>query len=161
MTGSGRRDFYVSIAMVAIFVVLFAWSDRIPDPEGREFPVLVSGTAVLLAALDAFAHSGTRAGRWVATMLGGASGAAAAAEPRRRLPAEALAVAWVAAALGLVIVAGFLVAIPVYVFAYLLFHGRRTLRHSLIAAVATTFAIWLGFEVLLRYDLYGGLPFQG
>jgi Tripartite tricarboxylate transporter TctB family len=154
-----RRNLAVSVATFAIFVALLVWSDHIPDARGREFPVLVSGAAVILAALDVLAHSGTAAGRWVTLVLAGA--APPAPSERRRLPAEAMAVVWVAAALALVIVAGFLVAIPVYVFLYLLLHGRRTLRHSVIAAVATTFGIWLGFEVLLRYELYGGLLFPG
>ncbi len=154
-----RRNLYASIATLAIFAGLFVWSEGIADVRGREFPVLVSGAAVLLGVLDVLAHTGTAAGRWIAAALAG--GTAPAPEPRRRLPAEALAVAWVAAALALVVVAGFLVAIPVYVFAYLILHGKRTLRVSLIAAVATTFGIWLGFEILLRYELYGGMLSAG
>lgn len=154
-----RRNLVVSLVTLAIFVGLFVWSDHIPDPRGREFPVLVSGAAVILCALDVLAHSGTAAGRWVALVLSGAAEPAPARD--RRLSAEALAVIWVGVALALVILLGFLVAIPIYVFGYLLLHGRRTLRHSLIAAVATTFGIWLGFEVLLRYDLYRGMLFGG
>ena len=153
-----RRGLYVSIATLAIFVGLFVWSESIQDVRGREFPVLVSGAAVILSVLDMIAHSGTAAGRWVTLMLAG-GGESSTADPRRRLPVEALAVAWVAAALALVILCGFLVAIPAYVFLYLLLHGHRTLRHSLIAAVATTLGIWLAFEVLLRYDLYRGMLF--
>lgn len=154
-----RRNFAVSLVTLALFAGLYAWSTHIADPRGREFPVLVSGAAVILAALDVLAHSGTRAGHWVSAMLGGT--VAAAARPRRGLGREVLAVGWIAVALGLVILLGFLVAVPAYVFAYLLLHGRRTLRHSLIAAVGTTFFIWLGFEILLRYDLYRGMLFGG
>jgi Tripartite tricarboxylate transporter TctB family len=153
-----RRNLLVSLAALALFVALFLWSQTIPNASGRQFPMLVSGTAILLCALDVAAHSGTALGRRIALVLSGSL--AGPPERNYRVAREALAVLWVAIALGLVLLLGFLMAMPIYVLGYLLLHARRSLRHSLIAAFATTLGIWFAFEVLLRYDLYRGLLFS-
>jgi hypothetical protein len=46
------------------------------------------------------------------------------------------------------------------VLGYSLLHARRNLRQSVIAAIAVTIAIWVGFELLLNYELYPGLLFD-
>lgn len=154
-----RRNLLVSLVTFALFVALFRWSERIPNASGREFPVLVSGAAILLCALDVLTHTGTALGRRVALILSGSD--LLPPVRTRRVTREALAILWVAIALGLVLLVGFLLAVPIYVLGYLLLHARRSLRHSLIGAIFTTLGIWFAFEVLLRYDLYRGMLFSG
>jgi hypothetical protein len=155
MLSSQRKDLLVAIAVLAMFVGLFVWSEHIPHPEGREFPVLVSGAAVVLCLLDVVAHTDTAIGRSVALIL---SGEAARSDrgPAHGWRSEAVAIAWIAGATALMVLAGFLVAIPVYVFAYMVLNAHRTVRGGAIAAIAITICIWVGFELLLSYELYRG-----
>jgi Tripartite tricarboxylate transporter TctB family len=154
-----RRNLLVALVTLALFVALFLWSQYIPTISGRQFPMLVSGAAILLCALDVIAHSGTALGRRIALVLSGSL--ATPPERSHRVAREALAILWVAIALVLVLLLGFLIAMPIYVLGYLLLHARRSPRHSLIGAIATTLGIWFAFEVLLRYDLYRGMLFSG
>ena len=155
MLSSQRKDLLVAIAVFVGFVGMLIWSEHITHPEGREFPVLVSGAAVVLCLLDVIAHTDTALGRSVALVLSGEA-ARSAGDPGHGLPAEAIAIAWIAGATALMVLVGFLVAIPVYVFAYMVLYAHRTVRDGAIAAFATTICIWAGFEVLLRYELYRG-----
>ena len=72
---------------------------------------------------------------------------------------ELIVMLWIVAATTLMVLFGFVVGIPAFVFGYSILHARRTLRQSAIAAIATVFAIWIGFELLLNYELYPGLLF--
>lgn len=155
-----RRDLYVSLVVFAMMVGLLIWSYQL-DPRGRTMPLLAAWAGVVISALDAIGRTDTRTGRWIGMILSdrldmqkGKLG------PVRRLPVELLACLWMVIGIGLVVMFGFLLAIPVYVFAYMLIYGGRSLRQSGITAVVTTGLIWLMFEVMLRYDLYRGILFE-
>jgi hypothetical protein len=153
MQSQTRQDLVVSLVVLAFFIGMLVWSEQIPDPRGRHFPVLVSATAVVLCIVDMIAHTDTGIGRAIATVLSGTLEHPIHAHPLRR---EVVAIAWIVGATALVLLAGFLVGIPVYVLGYML-HAGRTFRNAAITALATTAFIWIGFEVLLNYDLYRGL----
>jgi len=153
-----QRDLAVSTGVLVFFVVVLVWTYRFPEARGREFPALVSMAAIVLCLIDLVAHTDTAIGQWLTAVLSGSL----------RLPAgamtfgvrrEAVAILWIAAATALMVLAGFLAGIPVYVFCYMVLHARRPLRQGAIAALATTTVIWLAFELLLRYDLYRGVLF--
>jgi hypothetical protein len=156
MPSTARQDLLVAVAVLAGSVAMLVWSEYIPHPRGREFPILVSGTAVVLCLLDVIAHTDTAIGRSIARILsGGADGSARTAAHGPRV--EAIATAWIAAATALIVLAGFLVAIPVYMFSYMVLYAHRSVRDGAIAALATTVCIWAGFELLLSYELYRGV----
>jgi hypothetical protein len=155
MLSAERKDLLVAIAVLALFVGLLVWSEYIPHPEGREFPVLVSSAAVVLCLLDVVAHTDTAIGRAVALILSGEA-ARSGRGAGHGLRAEAIAIAWIAGATALMVLVGFLVAIPIYVFCYMVVYARRSVSDGAIAALATTICIWAGFELLLSYDLYRG-----
>lgn len=155
-----RRNLIVAIAVLALFVGMLVWSQSIPDVRGREFPTLVSASAAVLCILDVIAHTDTAIGRSLAFMLSGDLEASEAA-PAQRFSLEAMAIAWIAGATALIVLAGFLIAIPVYVFGYMVLYARRSPRDGAIAALATTVCIWGGFELLLSYELYRGVLAPG
>ena len=156
MPSRTRQDLFVTIAVLALFLGMLAWSQSIPDVRGREFPMLVSSAAIVLCLLDVLAHTDTAAGRAIALLLSGA--ADHSERPAAHTVArEAMAVGWIAAAMALIVLAGFLVALPVYVFGYMLLYAGRTVRAGAITALATTVCIWVGFELLLSYELYRGV----
>jgi hypothetical protein len=72
-----------------------------------------------------------------------------------------LAIGWVAGYIVLLYFVGFLIATPIYVLFYMIFHGGHSIRDSVLVSVGTTLAIWLTFEVLFKYPLYPGSLFGG
>jgi len=153
-----QRDLAVSAGVLVFFVVVLVWTYRFPEARGREFPALVSMAAIVLCLIDLVAHTDTAIGQWLTAVLSGSLRLLAGAMTfgvRR----EAVAILWIAAATALMVLAGFLAGIPVYVFCYMVLQARRPLRQGAIAALATTTAIWLAFELLLSYDLYRGVLF--
>jgi hypothetical protein len=148
----------VSIGVLVFFVVVLVWTFRFPESRGQEFPALVSVTAIVLCLIDMVTHTDTAAGRRLAAVLSGSIRPTASAMTRgvRR---ETIAILWIAGATAVMVLAGFLVGIPVYVFCYMVLHARRPVRQGVIAALVTTGAIWLAFELLLSYQLFRGVLF--
>jgi Tripartite tricarboxylate transporter TctB family len=70
-------------------------------------------------------------------------------------------IAWVVGYVVLLYFVGFLIATPIYMFLYLLFHGGHNLRNSVLVTAGTTLLIWLTFEVAFKYPLYPGVLFGG
>ena len=159
MTLSPRqRNLAVACIVLGFFVVMFLWSEQIKDVRGREFPLLVSGAGIVLAMLDVISHTETNIGSRIGLALSGPahmSDDGFVAGIRR----EIVVMLWIVTAAALMVLFGFVVGIPAFVFGYSSLHGRRTLRQSAIAAIATVFIIWVGFELLLNYELYQGLLF--
>ena len=114
---SVQRNLIVSLIVLGIFITMFIWSEQIHEVRGREFPLLVSGGGIVLALLDVIAHTGTGIGRRVGMVL---SGSAHMTEDglivgvRREL----IAIGWIVVATALMVLFGFVVGIPVYVFGY-------------------------------------------
>lgn len=70
---------------------------------------------------------------------------------------ELRGVLWLAALLAGIYLAGFLIAIPVYVFAFLRISAGRSLRDCALVSGLVTGAIYLLFVALLEYRLYSGI----
>jgi hypothetical protein len=155
-----RKDLLVSIAALVLFAGLLLWSAYIPDPRGREFPLLVTSAAVVLCVLDVLAYTATPLGRSIALVLSG-DAPRPAAGARYGLRPEAAAIAWIVAGTAAMVLAGFLAGIPIYVFGYMVLYAGRTIREGAIAAAATTVCTWVGFELLLDYELYRGALMPG
>ena len=83
-------------------------------------------------------------------------GGVLAVRPQRELAA----ILFVAGGVTTIYLAGFLVAIPLYLFASIAFLGRQPIRTAAIVAVITTLIVYVVFEVLLAYELYPGLLFD-
>ena len=159
MTLSPRqRNLAVAFIVLGFFLVMFLWSEQITEVRGRQFPLLVSGVGIVLTVLDVIAHTETGIGRRIGLVL---SGSAHMADEGLSvgIRRELIVMLWIVVATTLMMLFGFVVGIPAFVFGYSMLHARRTLRQSAIAAIATVFAIWIGFELLLNYELYPGLLF--
>ena len=105
------------------------------------------------------AQTPTAAGGWVAVVLSGAQsgGGKAATHP---FTAELRAFAWVALACVGVIFVGFLWAVPVFVFVYMMIQGRKPVVQSGLTALAATLFLWVAFELLLKYEIFRGILFS-
>jgi Tripartite tricarboxylate transporter TctB family len=158
MMSDTARNRLVSLIVLSFFLIMLVWSEQIAHQRGRDFPILVSAAGAVLGLIDLIAHSGTAFGERLALVLSGA--ARIQSEQSYGFRREMIAILWIVAATAVMVLAGFLAAIPLYVFGYMLLHARRTVWQGAIAALATTVAIWAGFELLLSYDLYRGVLFQ-
>jgi len=136
---------YLPSAGLAIFTAIFlATAYRYPS-QARTFPVAVAWVTLFLVALD-ITKSRLNPG--------------AAAEDSRPLGSQIGAVVWLAAFAVMLVLAGILYTVPLYIFASLRFRGSRSWFTSLWVAAVVTGGIWLLFAVVLRLDLYPGLFFE-
>ena len=159
MTLSPRqRNLAVAVIVLGFFIIMFLWSEQIKEVRGREFPLLVSGAGIVLSVLDVIAHTETIMGRRIGLVL---SGSAHMIDDGLMVGVkrELIVMLWIVTATTLMVLFGFVVRIPACVFGYSILYARRILRQSAIAAIATVFAIWVGFELLLNYEVYPGLLF--
>lgn len=156
------RDFTAAVVVLALAVGFLAWARTYP-PKAAAVPTLVAWLTIVLALIDAAARTETVLGRALRRLVSAEQVIEWSAEGEREAGARRIAwsVFWVLVYLGGVLVAGFLLATPVYVFLYLTSHGRRAVLPSALAALLTTAGIWLTFQGLFRYPLYPGLLFGG
>ena len=156
------RDFGAALVVLAAAIAFLAWA-RSYSAEEAAAPALVAWLTLVLSLVDAVARTETRAGRLLGRLVSVGhvvewrAGSEAEAGARRVLAS----VFWVLAYLAGVLVVGFLVATPAYVFLYMALYGRKRLRSSALGALLTTAAIWGTFELLFRYPLYPGALFGG
>jgi len=154
-----RKNLLVSLLMLAL-VIAFLFATYGVSVKGQRVPQLVAWIGIVLCALDVIAHTGTAFGNRVALLLSGAPSAEEAAGKKPSLSGELIAMTWMVIATAGILLVGFLVATPVYVFGYMTLYGRKPIVQSGIAAVVTTLFIWVVFEVLMEYELYRGLLFD-
>lgn len=74
---------------------------------------------------------------------------------------ELAGIAWVCAFLLALYLSGFIVATPLFLFAFLRFAGERPRGYSALAAVAATAVVYGVFAWLLEYRLFPGVLFGG
>ncbi|MQA67434.1 MAG: hypothetical protein GEU76_16285 [Alphaproteobacteria bacterium] len=152
------KQIFVSALVLLGAVTFLALGYQLPG-KGQDVPVLVGWLAVGLCVLDVIAQTPTAAGRWIAALLSGSASGAPDEKPRG-LSAELKSFFWVLIACAGVIVFGFLWATPVYVFAYMVLHGRKPVVQSGLTALGATAFLWIAFELLLEYEIYRGLLFS-
>ncbi len=152
-----------ALIVLAIAVVFLLWAQTYP-PRSSAVPKLVGWIAIILALIDVASQTETRLGLWLRRFVSAqnviewkAQGDEEAAGWGRVL----LSVLWVFGYLGGVLAVGFLLTTPIYIVLYMVWHGHKSLRASLIVAAVTTFTIWLTFEIIFRYPLYPGVLFGG
>jgi len=124
-------------------------------------PVLTGWALVLLCTLDVLAATGTRWGNWVGAIFAGkATRTDEASAAKQSLRRVFIGSAWIAAFVGLVLAAGFMAAIPVYVALFVILQGKMPVRQGVAAAVATSAFTAVVFEWLLQYPVYRGFLFE-
>jgi hypothetical protein len=147
----------LALALVTLAFIALSYGY---SPASRWVPLIVGYTTLALVALDLLSRSETRAGR-IALRYLNPSCAEATGESAEavRLRDELTAIGWIAAFTFAVLVVGFLVAMPLYMFLFMLLQGRFGLVKSAVTAVVFPLGIWITFEVVLRYEIYRGLLF--
>jgi hypothetical protein len=68
---------------------------------------------------------------------------------------------WIGFFLLLLYLGGFLISIPVYMFAFLRFSAKRTMKDCVLMSVGSTLFVYLLFIQLMEYRLYSGILVWG
>ena len=130
-------------------------------PEARVFPVTVAWVAIVLSALDLVSRTKTPAGETLTRWLNpSASAGKAEAQTQYALSKQISAVVWPLVFVALIVLTGFLVAVPVFVLASMHLRGKRSLLISVPVAAAATFFVWFLFTQVLELELYPGVLFS-
>ncbi|MDN5301010.1 MAG: hypothetical protein PWQ60_524 [Thermoanaerobacteraceae bacterium] len=67
---------------------------------------------------------------------------------------------WIIGLLLSIYILGFIIAIPIFVFLYLMFREKEKLSTSIIVSLGTWAGIYVMFIILLKAQLYGGVFFE-
>jgi hypothetical protein len=143
-------------------IVVLLWA-RSYSGQARAMPELVAWATIALTLIDVIIQFDTAPSQWLRRLVT----AERIVEWKLEGEEEAglgkimLAIGWVAGYIVLLYFVGFLIATPIYVLFYMIFHGGHSIRDSVLVSVGTTLAIWLTFEVLFKYPLYPGSLFGG
>lgn len=156
------HDFGAALVVLAIAVVFLLWTQTVPA-RAAAMPILVAWLAIVLALIDVVARTDTPVGRTLRRFVSAENVIEwkAQGDQEAAIGRVLLSVLWVVAYLGGVYLVGFLLMTPAYVFLYMILHGRKSIFAGLVAAVLTTFAIWLVFEIAFKYALYPGVLLGG
>jgi len=146
----------VLLAITATFII----TATSYDPQTRAMPMAVGILTTILLVLELLAQRDDRLGALLRSVFVGRSGLPGADDAgpvsvRREIGAAF----WIVAFLILSILFGFYIAIPVYVFCYLTLYARKSLIRAGIAAVGIISLLYLMFQVLLHYPIFGGILF--
>lgn len=157
----GLVHYLPPIAVLVFAGTIMVWTYDY-QPLMRQVPLLAAWATIVLATIDLLGRTDTSLGRlvqtltaWKSTLPGLENGTVGVA-----LRTEVAAVLWIVGFVIGVVVLGFYVAIPIYVFLATLVQARKGVLISLLSAVGMLLAIWLLFAVLLSYAIYGGLLFE-
>lgn len=164
MNGSIRwREFTTSLFILAVGVIYLIWARTYPS-DMNAVPTLVAWLTIILASIDATSHTETRIGAAIRRFVGQTSAEASSGDEKSVTPGwlpVIFSILWPLAYVVAVIVAGFLLATPVYIVLYMTMFGRKPLLMSTLTALITTAAIWIVFELLFHYPLFPGVLFGG
>jgi len=126
------------------------------DEASRKVPMLAGIVTVLLLGLEILRTitPSRRSGSGVTVAPGHDSGHGPV------LVSESRVLGSVIAGVAGVYLLGFLIAIPLYLAAAITLVGGKPLRIAVLTALLTTASIYVAFELLLSYRLFGGVLFS-
>ncbi|MDH3352287.1 MAG: tripartite tricarboxylate transporter TctB family protein [Gammaproteobacteria bacterium] len=151
-----REISYLPSVVILLFIVGYLVTGYLTlDETTRLVPLMAAGVTLVLALLDGFTT--VRRGQISDEGKTSAVDRSAATATRRR---AVLAVSTVAGGVAAIYLVGFLVAMPLYLFASITYLGKQSAKIAVIAALLTMLSIYLVFEVALSYKLFPGVLFS-
>ena len=155
--GTALIDYLPALGLLVI-TVLYLTTAYGYDARARELPVAYGWVMLALLVLDLVSRTKTPTGHALLNFLNPAAEETHAG--RYPLLRQLSAIFWVLLFTAMLVFIGVLYAVPIYVFASMRFHGKRSLLTALISAVLMTAFTYLLFKLALRVDLYPGLLFS-
>jgi hypothetical protein len=148
------------LLILALSIIFLVWSYSY-DEQGRLVPALVGWVLIFLASLDVIVATGSRPGQIINEFFTGQIiGEAPAGSDGFTFTKSLIAVLWVCAFIIGVYFFGFFLVIPVYIFLFVVFQGRKSLKTGIWASVLNTLFIYVVFEILMQYEIYQGMLFE-
>lgn len=151
-----------SIAAPSVLIVaslgLLIWSSTF-NQTARQVPMLVAGAMLVLSIFDFVCRFDRPALRPLRDFWGADFGNR---EMRHnpRWTSEVGQILWMIGCVAAMLAIGFLPAVPLFVFLYMVVNGRRPMIVSLATAAIVFAFVYIVFEVLLDYLLYRGALFD-
>lgn len=156
---SPLRRYAPPLALIAVAVVFTAMAFGL-DGKSGEIPRLVGIVTLVLLALDLLTRTETPLGTSLLRVLNPDCAEGRGVEAAdATVAAEIVAILWVCGFVALVMLIGFVRAIPIYMAAYLLIQGRLGLVKSAAITAAFSLGVWALFVLAFSYRLYGGILF--
>lgn len=156
------RDLSASLLVFTTGVVFLVWALTY-ERSAAEVPALVALLTIALSIMDTLTFTNTNVGQLLRRIFASDRTIEWQAEGSENTDHKHIASAVISVLVyvfGLIIV-GFNVMTPLYVFLYLRIHARKSLKVSTLAAILTTAATFVLFRILLDYPLFEGIVFGG
>ena len=142
-----------SLVLAAVAAV-YVWASYAYDTTSRALPWIAGVTATTLAVIDVvlkWRRGVERPREDSAHVPGGPTHVTNA-------PAQEVVVfGWIGGFLGLAVVLGFYASTPLFVFCYLKLYARKSSSVSAMTAFGLLAFLYVVFDVLMGYELFGGL----
>ena len=150
------------LVALSISVAYLVWSYTYVG-RPHTVPNLIGWCAVVLSVLDLIAHTNTAFGRSLNGLLSGQALDSAQGPVGQQAGAMKIFVAcvWPVLFVALVTLIGFVAAIPIYIFSFMMIQGRLSWWSSLITAASVALVIWIVFDELMNYTIFQGILFGG
>jgi len=154
-TEKTKSNLLPSLVILA-FVIAYVVSGYFTlDETTRLVPLLAGIVTLLLLLLDMLSTKFSTDRRKESGRPEGGGVRVPAARGR-----ELTAILFVAGGVAAVYLLGFLIAIPLYLFASIAFLGQQSPRLALIVTLIASLSIYVVFEVALAYELFPGVLFS-
>ena len=144
------------MSFIVVLVVLSFGYDR----KSALLPIIVGISSLLLGGLSLASEFSSRINSLFMTGLFQLSGGRKDA-PGISGSRFALTSFWLLLLISLIFFFGFLVSLPVWIFSYILFQGRRPWSHAIVAAVSFWIFLYGFFVRIMNLDLFQGILFGG
>ena len=148
---------YFLIVLLVIAIVALVYGLTFPTMKAKLVPIVISGIILVLASVELARElmASVKSNQEIE-----AESEKAEAGTKGELHRYILGFGWMAALAAGIYLVGFLIAVPLFVIAYLKLNSRRWLISIGMAAAMAIFIYGI-FVVVLRVDLYPGLIFGG
>ena len=156
-----RRMRYLQPACLLLLALGFLAGAYGFPPESRFVPVLIGWAMSAFCIADVASRSPGPVGRALTRWLDPAALRTAAEERPHPRSRQAIAVGGSAGFVAVLLLAGVLVAVPLFIAVAIRWGAGRGWLASLVAAAAVTLLIWTLFVQLLQLELFPGLLFGG
>lgn len=120
------------------------------EPEPRRVPVLTGYLTLLLIAFELVRQ-------YLSPDIITDNPNPVEHNPEINIKKETKAVLYVCALVAGIYLAGFLITVPLYLFASIAWLGKQSIRMAITITVPASIAIYLVFEVMLEYQLFKGV----
>jgi len=152
------RSIAAPSVLIVVSVGLLIWSSAFTQ-TARQVPMLVAAAMLVLSVFDFVCRFDRPALRPLRDFWG-ADFDNREMRHNPRVAAEVGQILWMFGCVAAMLLIGFLPAVPLFVFVYMLINGRRPLIESLVTAAIVFGFVYVVFEVLLDYRLYRGALFD-